>query len=164
MREPAAASAPSSGPAKSAIEERAKRAADSFKVAVKTVEDRQAALPAGKLDPASDTFYMRFDRRKGNEASAAAMRNCYGGGLARQERDAYINIEFDVKVKNGEVTYSNVKALETTITDKALQACMVKQVALAHFHDDELPDRSETDRVTITPERVYHKYMNSHDD
>jgi hypothetical protein len=158
MREPAAA-ATTSGPSKTAIAERTKTAEKSFAVAEQKIAEQKAALQPGKLDPAGDAYYMRFDRRVGGELSANAMQKCYHGGLSRQGRDAHINFEYDTIVNNGEVTFTAVRILESTLTDKALEACMVKEMLKTHFHDDELPDWKDTDRLTLTPERVLHKYI-----
>ena len=75
-----------------------------------------------------------------------------------------MTLEFTDHVVNGEVTITNVRVERSTLTDKTLEACMIKQIAGTHWHDDALPDWTQEDSVVITPERVVHKYNDDDDD
>jgi hypothetical protein len=147
-----------------AIAERKARADESFRHAVATIQAQQAEVPAGKIDPRSDEFYVRFDRAVPRVVTAPAMQNCYHGGLSRQDRDASITIEFSDAIKNGEVTFADVRVERSTLTDKALEACFVREIANAHYHDDTLPDWRQDDEIVITPERILSKYSPKPDD
>jgi hypothetical protein len=150
---------------KAAVAQRAAAADVAFKHAVERVAQLNAEAGPGKVDVRSDEFYFRFDQAVPRAVSRNAMRTCYANrGLSRQDRDAYINLEFVDHIKNGEVTISEVRVKESTLTDKALEACMVREVAKTHFHDDSLPDYKMDDSVVMTPERIVHKYVDDGDD
>lgn len=112
-----------------------------------------------KVDPASDAFFYAFDDRAPREPQVNAA-TCYTGGMNRVHRNAKLKLFADIVVKDGEVTYQNVKVSpETTITDKTLIDCMVKEVGLTHWHDDTLPDYTlPADEILIRPERGMKKY------
>ena len=132
------------------------------KVAAKVAEANEKA---GKLDPASDAFFEAFWERAPGEPQVNAA-TCYTGGMNRVHRNAKLKLWVDIKVRNGEVTYNNVQIdPETTITDKTLVECMVKQVAATHWHDDSLPDYDlPRDEVLIRPERGMKKYTQENRD
>jgi len=113
----------------------------------------------GKVDPASDAFFYAFDDRAPREPQVNAA-TCYTGGINRVHRNAKLKLFADIVVKDGEVTYQNVKiSPESTITDKTLVDCMVKEVGLTHWHDDTLPDYTlPADEILIRPERGMKKY------
>ncbi|HSN25557.1 MAG TPA: hypothetical protein VLT45_04705 [Kofleriaceae bacterium] len=113
----------------------------------------------GKVDPASDAFFYAFEDRAPREPQVNAA-TCYTGGLTRVHRNAKLKLFADIVVKDGEVTYQNVKiSPESTITDKTLVDCMVKEVGLTHWHDDTLPDYTlPADEILIRPERGMKKY------
>jgi hypothetical protein len=131
-------------------------------VAAKVAE---ANAQAGKLDPASDAFFEAFWERAPGEPQVNAA-TCYTGGMNRVHRNAKLKLWVDIKVRNGEVTYNNVQIdPETTITDKTMVDCMVKQVAATHWHDDSLPDYDlPRDEVLIRPERGMKKYTQENRD
>jgi len=80
------------------------------------------------IDPASDAFFYAFDDRAPREPQVNAA-TCYTGGINRVHRNAKLKLFADIVVKDGEVTYQNVKiSPESTITDKTLVDCMVKEV------------------------------------
>jgi hypothetical protein len=113
-----------------------------------------------KVDPASDAFFYAFDDRAPREPQLNAA-TCYTGGIHRVHRNAKLKLFADIVVKDGEVTYQNVKiSPETTIDDKVLVDCMVREVASTHWHDDTLPDYTlPADEILIRPERGMKKYM-----
>ena len=112
-----------------------------------------------KVDPASDAFFYAFDDRAPREPQVNAA-TCYTGGINRVHRNAKLKLFADIVVKDGEVTYQNVKiSPESTITDKTLVDCMVREVASTHWHDDTLPDYTlPADEILIRPERGMKKY------
>lgn len=126
------------------------------------------ALPAaqdGKVNVNSDDFFDNFVERQPKVVSRAAM-TCYHGGLNRRSMDQWITISFTGQIKNGEVTFSNVKAKESRLDDKELEDCMLAAVTKAHWHDDSLPDVDHyEDETTLNPERGGKKYLHdSRDD
>jgi hypothetical protein len=112
-----------------------------------------------KVDPASDAFFYAFDDRAPREPQVNAA-TCYTGGLTRVHRNAKLKLFADIVIKDGEVTYQNVKiSPESTISDKTLVDCMVREVAATHWHDDTLPDYTlPADEILIRPERGMKKY------
>jgi len=120
--------------------------------------------PDTKVNANSDEFFDRFVERQPKAASRAAM-TCYRGGLHRRTMDQWITFSFVGHIKNGEVTFSDVKAKESRLDDKELEDCMLAAVANAHWHDDTLPDVDHyEDQTTLNPERGGKKYMHDSDD
>jgi hypothetical protein len=118
----------------------------------------------GKVNANSDDFLDRFVDKQPRMASRAAM-SCYKGGLHRRTMDQWIRFSFTGHVKNGEVTFSDVKTLESRLDDKELEDCMLAAVANTHWHDDSLPDtESYPDQTTLNPERGGKKYLHAADD
>ena len=118
----------------------------------------------GKVNANSDEFFDRFVERQPKVASHAAM-TCYRGGLHRRTMDQWIRFSFVGHIKNGEVTFSDVKTKESRLDDKELEDCMLAAVANARWHDDSLPDVDHyEDEATLNPERGGKKYMHSNDD
>lgn len=119
----------------------------------------EASAKSNKVDPASDAFFNAFDDRAPREPQVNAA-TCYTGGMNRVHRNAKLKLFADIVVKDGEVTYQNVKmSPESTITDKTLIDCMMREVAATHWHDDTLPDYTlPADEILIRPERGMKKY------
>jgi hypothetical protein len=110
-----------------------------------------------KVDPASDAFFYKFDDLQ----PAMLTRNaatCYSGGLGRVARNAKLKLAFKDKIVNGEVFVTDVKIVESTISDKALIDCFVREVENTKWHDDSLPDWTQDDELVIRPERGMKKY------
>jgi hypothetical protein len=126
--------------------------------AIAAVPSAQDESKDGKVVIASDEFMRRFTDAAPAKVSGPAMRSCYHGGLHRVGHDALITVDFKETIKDGEVTMSNVHAKESSLGDPELESCMLNAIAHAHWHDDALPDYSQDDEVTITPERVNKKY------
>jgi hypothetical protein len=116
------------------------------------------AAPDGddKVNANSDEFFDRFVERQPKVASRAAM-SCYRGGRTMNQ---WIRFSFVAHIKNGEVTFSDVKTKESRLDDKALEDCMLAAVATTHWHDDTLPDVDRyEDETTLNPERGGKKYL-----
>jgi hypothetical protein len=117
-----------------------------------------------KVNANSDEFFDRFVERQPKVASRAAM-TCYRRDTHRRTMDQWIRFSFVGHIKNGEVTFSNVKAKESRLGDQELEDCMLAAVAKAHWHDDSLPDVDHyDDEATLNPERGGKKYMHDNDD
>jgi hypothetical protein len=117
-----------------------------------------------KVNLNSDEFFDRFVERQPKAASRAAM-SCYHRGLHRRTMDQWIRFSFVGHIKNGEVTFSDVKAKESRLDDKELEDCMLAAVANARWHDDSLPDVDRyEDETTLNPERGGKKYMHDADE
>jgi hypothetical protein len=145
--------------AKTAVAERVRAADRSFEQAVTKVAAARAAEGSDKYSPASDAFVANFIEQTPTVVSGRAMRTCYHGGLSRQDRDASITFDYTSRIKDGEVTFTNVKITKSTLTDKSLESCFVREIGAAHWHDDKLPDYVMEDSVTMTPERIVKKYI-----
>jgi hypothetical protein len=118
----------------------------------------------GKVNANSDEFLDRFVDRQPKVASRAAM-TCYKGGLHRRTMNQWIRFSFVGHIKNGEVTFTDVKTKQSKLDDKELEDCMLAAVASTHWHDDSLPDVDHyEDETTLNPERGGKKYLHDNDD
>jgi hypothetical protein len=110
-----------------------------------------------KVDPASDAFFYKFDDLQPSMLTRNAA-SCYTGGLARVHRNAKVKLSFKDKIVNGDVFVTDVAIVESTIADKALVDCFVKEVTNTKWHDDTLPDWTQDDELIIRPERGMKKF------
>jgi len=159
LRAPVAAPAPTTPPVSAAAPSPAAPARSLGQPAVAATTGSD-----GKVNPNSDDFFDRFIERQPRVTSRAAM-SCYRGGLHRRTMDQWIRYSFVGHIKNGEVTFSDVKVKESRLDDKELESCMLAAVAAAHWHDDSLPDVDRyEDEATLNPERGGQKYLHDSKD
>jgi hypothetical protein len=131
---------------------------------IKLAKPDAAPESDGKVNANSDEFLEHFIDKQPRMASKAAM-SCYKGGLHKRTMNQWIRFSFVGHIKNGEVTFSDVKTEESRLDDKELEDCMLAAVANTHWHDDSLPDtESYPDQTTLNPERGGKKYMHDSDD
>lgn len=116
-----------------------------------------AATPPGKLDPQSDAFFNRFDDVVPARLTRSAA-SCYEGH-AHLDRNQKLKLAFKTQITNGKVTVHDVRVLESTLGDQALETCFVRKVQEATWRDDELPDWVQDDQLVIRPERGMKKFM-----
>lgn len=112
---------------------------------------------AGKIDPASDAFIYRFDEAITPAVTMAAAK-CYTGGLDRVHRNDKTKLSYNVVIKDGVVRVTDVKIVESTIANKAMNDCFVRETALVSWKDDQLPDFATDDIVVLRPERGMKKF------
>jgi hypothetical protein len=112
---------------------------------------------AGKIDPASDEFFYRFDDLQPSMLTRNAA-SCYTGGLHRVHRNAKVKLAFKDRIKNGVVSVEDVRIVESTIGDQELVACFLREVQKTTWKDDALPDWTQDDQLVIRPERGMKKY------
>lgn len=156
IREPAAAVAPAKAREVAApAAQAAITNADQLAIAAQKVREAQAQ--SGKIDPASDAFTYRFDEQVTPQLTMNAAK-CYTGGLSRVHRNQKTKLDMKLHIKNGVVTVSDVKIVETTIADKALNNCFVREVAKTTWTDEQLPDWSQEEELVIRPERGMKKF------
>lgn len=110
-----------------------------------------------KWETDSDEFQIQFRDVIPQVATRNAMK-CYTGGLRTVHRNAKIKFTTKDVIKNGEVTIVDVKLVESTVNDPEMVACMQKEIAATHWHDDKLPDVTEEDMVLVRPERLVNKF------
>jgi hypothetical protein len=110
-----------------------------------------------KLDPASDAFFYKFDEQIPPALTAEAAK-CYEGGLHRVHRNAKVKLGYKIKIKDGVLSVADVKVIESTVNDKALEDCFAREVAKVTWTDDELPDWAQDDELVIRPERGMKKF------
>jgi hypothetical protein len=117
-----------------------------------------APEPPKKLDPQSDAFFYKFDevvpKRLTREAAA-----CYEGHAHLANRNMRLKVSFKTQIANGEVTLHDVKVVDSSLGDQALENCFVRKISEAHWRDDSLPDWQQDDMIVIRPERGLKKYM-----
>lgn len=168
-----AASASQSRPAPLSTEPRdalaeAKKIAAEEHAKAGVVEPVKVARTDGKpekIDVQSDEFFYRFQEVVPAVLSRKAA-ECYEGRPEAQRltRNQKLTLEFHVKIKDGEVSISNVHPSANTINDPALEICFTQAVARSGWHDDALPDWEADDQLLIRPERGLKKYMKSNRD
>ena len=115
-----------------------------------------------KVDVQSDEFFYRFQEVVPAVLSRKAAA-CYEGrsDAQRLNRNQKLTLEFHIKIKDGEVTVSDVHPSANTIKDPALEICFTQAVMRSGWHDDTLPDWEADDQLVIRPERGLKKYMKS---
>lgn len=156
IREPAAAVAPGTREVAQAPAARPAMATASD-LAIAAEKARAAQAQGGKVDPASDAFTYKFDETVPPMLTMSAAK-CYTGGLNRVHRNQKTKLGFKIAIKDGVVSVSDVKVVETTINDQALNDCFVREVAKVTWRDDELPDWAQDDELLIRPERGMKKF------
>jgi hypothetical protein len=157
IREPAAAVTvtPERDVAAAALAPGAIHNAHDLALAAQKVRDAQAH--AGKLDPASDAFTYRFDEAVPPMLTMQAAK-CYTGGLDRVHRNQKTKLGYKIAIKDGVVSVHDVHIVETTINNKALNDCFVREVSKVTWRDDQLPDWMQDDELVIRPERGMKKF------
>jgi hypothetical protein len=118
---------------------------------------QEAKANEGKVDINSDAFFIRFDELVPQLTTRNAAK-CYTGGLGRVHRNQKVKLAFKDTIKNGVVTITDVKVVESTINDQALIDCFVREVAATTWNDDGLPDWQQDDELVIRPERGMKKF------
>lgn len=118
---------------------------------------QEAKANEGKVDINSDAFFIRFDELVPQLTTRNAAK-CYTGGLGRVHRNQKVKLSFKDTIKNGVVTITDVKVVESTINDQALIDCFVREVAGTTWSDDGLPDWQQDDELVIRPERGMKKF------
>jgi hypothetical protein len=160
LREPASAPVVTEKPTVQPVVTLAK-ADQSFQEAVEKVKKAQEAEAAneGKISVNSDAFFVKFDDLIPQMLSRNAAK-CYTGGLSRVHRNQKLKLRFKDHIKDGVVTVTDVQVVteESTITDKALVDCFVREVAKTTWTDAELPDWDQDDELVIRPERGMKKH------
>ncbi len=106
-------------------------------------------LPAGVMAPEddaapivkfSDAFWERIDETYARRLLGYAA-DCYQGGKDRKQK---LKLGFRFQIVGGQVSVRDVRVLESTLGDAALEACMTRAVAGATFVDRNMPDWSST--------------------
>jgi hypothetical protein len=156
IREPSAAPSPSGEAAKPSTATGTVAAPSAAATKPEAVALAEPDQPK-KLDPQSDAFFYRFDETVPANLTRAAA-DCYTGGLNRVHRNQKLKLGFKTRIVKGEVTVTELKVLESTLNNPALEACFVQKVTAAHWHDDELPDWTQDDQLVIRPERGMKKF------
>jgi len=124
----------------------------------KTTAVPQAPEPAKKLDPQSDAFFYKFDEVVPKILTREAA-SCYEGHAHLANRNVRLKLAFKTQIANGQVTLHDVKVVDSSLGDQALESCFVRKVQDAHWRDDSLPDWTQDDMLVLRPERGMKKYM-----
>jgi hypothetical protein len=117
----------------------------------------EAKAKSGKLDPRSDAFFYKFDEALPPALTREAAK-CYTGGLRRVHRNQKVKLGYKVTIKDGTLSISDVKVVESTVNDKELEECFAREVAKVTWTDEELPDWAQDDELVIRPERGMKKF------
>jgi hypothetical protein len=126
-----------------------------------TAEDMTEAKPT-KLDPMGDEFFYRFTERVPKILTAQAV-ECYDKRTGTLHRNAKLVLTFNVRVRSGKATVTDVKIKppddddpdqqNNTLHDPALESCFIQKIARTSWTDDELPDYDWPDELVLRPER-----------
>jgi hypothetical protein len=100
-----------------------------------------ASVVSDKLDIKSDELRNRLDEQIPRRLYAEAAR-CYQGGLDKDQR---LDVTYRLHVTDGEVSVSDLRAVESTLEDSALERCIRERILAAKWRDDALPDLDEDD-------------------
>ena len=112
-----------------------------------------------KIRTDSDAFQFEFDDVQPHRLMKQAAK-CYTGGLNRvADRNAKMKLTFHDHIVNGEVYITDVKMVESTLNNKALEQCMIEKVSAYHWHNDILPDWVQDDMLLIRPEGGMRKFL-----
>jgi hypothetical protein len=135
-----------------------------------------ADVQPGKMDPASDEFFYKFEEMVVPRLTRHAVK-CYDdytkSGRPALHRNQNLVLGFKHKIVNGQVTVHDVyikkssishavdtKRVEGFVYDPALEACFIQQIRNAGWKDDRLPDMDlEDDEIVLSPGRGMKKYM-----
>lgn len=126
-------------------------------LAAAAAQIQEATGKPEKIDINSDAFFVRFDDLMPQMATRNAAK-CYTGGLNRVHRNQKVKLAFKDTIKNGVVSITDVRVVESTINDKALIDCFVREVAGTTWNDEGLPDWQQDDELVIRPERGMKKF------
>ncbi len=118
---------------------------------------QEAKANEGKVDINSDAFFIRFDELVPQLTTRNAAK-CYTGGLGRVHRNQKVKLAFKDTIKDGVVTITDVKVVESTINDQTLIDCFVREVQATTWKDEGLPDWQQDDELVIRPERGMKKF------
>jgi hypothetical protein len=130
---------------------------NAHELAIAAQKAREAKARGDKLDPASDAFTYRFDEAVTPNLTMNAAK-CYTGGLNRVHRNQKTKLAMKLRIKDGVVSVADVKMVETTIDDKTLNDCFMREVAKTTWTDDQLPDWEQDEELLIRPERGMKKF------
>jgi hypothetical protein len=73
-------------------------------------------------------------------------------------RNQKTKLAMKLQIKSGVVSVSDVKMVETTINDKALNDCFLREVAKTTWTDEQLPDWQQEEELVLRPERGMKKF------
>ncbi|MBZ0232693.1 MAG: hypothetical protein K8M05_10220 [Deltaproteobacteria bacterium] len=102
-------------------------------------------LPAGVMAPEydpgpikkfSEPFWERVDETYSRRLLGFAA-DCYKGGKERKQK---LKVAFRFNITGGKVSVTDVRPVESTLDDPALEACMLKAIAKATWDDKNMPD------------------------
>jgi hypothetical protein len=130
---------------------------NAHELAIAAQKVREAEARGDKIDPASDAFTYRFDEAVTPNLTMMAAK-CYTGGINRVHRNQKTILAMKLRIKDGVVSVADVTMKETTINDKALNDCFMREVAKTTWTDEQLPDWQQDEELVIRPERGMKKF------
>jgi hypothetical protein len=104
----------------------------------------KTALPSAapdKLDLKSDELRNRLEEQIPRRLYAESAR-CYHGGLDKDQR---LDLTYHLHVAGGAVSIGDVRTVEDTLADTALERCILERIQSVKWRDDALPDLDEDD-------------------
>ena len=110
-----------------------------------------------KIRTDSDAFFFEFDDVQPKRLMKQAAK-CYTAQNRVSDRNAKMKLTFKDHIVNGEVTITDVKMVESTLNNKALEQCMIEKVSAYHWHNDVLPDWVQDDMLLVRPEMGMRKF------
>lgn len=98
-------------------------------------------LAPEKLDINSAVLRNQLEEQIPRRLYAEAAR-CYHGGLQKDQR---LDLSYRLHVVDGEISLSDLRTLEDTLEDSALERCIRERILATKWRDDALPDLDEDD-------------------
>ena len=111
-----------------------------------------------KIRTDSDAFVFEFDDVQPKRLMKQAAK-CYTAGNRVADSNAKMKLTFKDHIVNGEVTITDVKMVESTLNNKALEQCMIEKVSAYHWHSEILPDWVQDDMLLVRPEGGMRKFL-----
>jgi hypothetical protein len=119
-------------------------AAPRRKIVVRTI-DAGPAGDAGLLQGTSPEFSRRVDEAIPNRFRAAMVK-CDRTGL---DPDASITLGYQLHIRGGQISATNVRVIKSDVQDSALEQCMLQALLNTRWIDAELPNFTEESQLFI---------------
>jgi hypothetical protein len=105
------------------------------------MKEAPASLVSEKLAIDSAELRSQLDEQVPRRLYAEAAR-CYRGNHADDQR---LDLSYRLHVVDGEVSVTDLKAIESTLDDAALERCIFERISAVKWRDQALPDLDEED-------------------
>ena len=135
-----------SPPPTAAVEADARAAAPppttpAMRTPIATAPSATPSATVEKIAPDSPVLRNRIEEQIPRQLYAEAAR-CNHRGL---DKDKRLDLTYHLRVSGGEVSVGNLRTIESTLDDAALEGCIRDRLLAKKWRDDALPDLEEDD-------------------